>query len=88
VVEDEQVGAREFVVDLPHTKLGKVRVTGSPMRLSRTPVRLERAGPLLGEHTLEVLGELGLGEGDIAALEDAGIVATGTVPSARLVDAP
>jgi formyl-CoA transferase len=88
VVEDEQVKSREFVVDLPHTKLGKVRVTGSPMRLSRTPVRLERAGPLLGEHTVEVLCELGLDEGAIAALEEAGIVATGTVPAARVADAP
>jgi formyl-CoA transferase len=88
VVVDEQVKARDFVVDLPHTKLGQVRVTGSPMRLSRTPVRLERAGPLLGEHTLEVLCALGLDETAIAELEAQGVVAPGTVPAARLVDAP
>jgi len=88
VVADEQVAARDFVLDLPHTKLGSVRVTGSPMRLSRTPVRLERAGPLLGEHTLEVLSELGLDEAAIAELERTGVVASGTLPTARLVDAP
>jgi len=88
VVADEQVAARDFVVDLPHTTLGSVRVTGSPMRLSRTPVRLERAGPLLGEHTLEVLSELGLDEAAVAELERAGVVAGGTLPTARLVDAP
>ena len=88
VVEDPHVQAREFVVDLPHTKLGSVRVTGSPMRFSRTPVRLDHAGPLLGEHTLEVLGELGLDERDVADLEEQGVVAAGTVPGARLVDQP
>ena len=88
VVEDPQVRARNFVLDLPHTTLGSVRVTGSPMRLSNTPVRLEHAGPLLGEHTFDVLCELGLDEAAIAELEQAGVVAAGTVPSARLVDAP
>jgi crotonobetainyl-CoA:carnitine CoA-transferase CaiB-like acyl-CoA transferase len=88
VVDDPHVRAREFVRDLPHTKLGRVRVTGSPMRFSRTPVRLDHAGPLLGEHTLEVLGELGLDERDVADLEEQGVVAPGTVPGARLVDQP
>jgi formyl-CoA transferase len=88
VVRDEQVQARQFVVDLPHSKLGTVRVTGSPMRLSRTPVRLDHAGPVLGEHTAEVLGELGLDEAALAELEQMGVVAPGTVPAARLVDAP
>jgi crotonobetainyl-CoA:carnitine CoA-transferase CaiB-like acyl-CoA transferase len=88
VVEDAQVRSREFVLDLPHPKLGRVRVTGSPMRFSKTPVRLDHAGPLLGEHTLEVLGDLGLDERDVAELEDRGVVAPGTVPAARLVDQP
>ncbi|MBV9544565.1 MAG: CoA transferase, partial [Chloroflexi bacterium] len=88
VVADEQVRARDFVVDLPHTKIGSVRVTGSPMRLSRTPVRLERAAPLLGENTLEVLCSLGLDENAIAELEKDGVIAPGTLPAARLVDTP
>lgn len=71
---DEHVQAREFVVELPHSKVGSVRATGSPMRLSRTPVRLERAGPLLGEHTAEVLAGLGLTDGQIEELERTGVV--------------
>ena len=59
---------------LTDTTLGTVRVTGSPIRFSRTPVRVERAGPLLGEHTREILGELGLA--DAEALERAGVVAS------------
>jgi formyl-CoA transferase len=88
VLADEHIAAREFVRDLPHTSVGSVRVTGSPMRLSKTPVRLESAGPLLGEHTADVLGELGLDERAIASLEELGVVGAGTVPSARTADAP
>jgi formyl-CoA transferase len=74
VLADEQVQARGVVREVAHTKLGTVRVTGSPVRFSRTPVRVERAGPLLGEHTREILGELGLGDAD--ALERDGVVAS------------
>jgi formyl-CoA transferase len=73
VVSDPQVQAREFVRDLAHPKLGSVRVTGSPMRFSKTPVRLDRAGPLLGEHNREILGSLGLDDQAIADLERAGV---------------
>jgi formyl-CoA transferase len=74
VLEDEHVRARGFVRELDHSKLGRVRATGSPVRFSRTPLRLERAGPLLGEHTAELLEELGVRDAD--ALERDGVVAS------------
>ncbi len=74
VLADEHVRARGVVREVEHTKLGKVRVTGSPVRFSRTPVRVERAGPLLGEHTREILGELG--RRDVDTLEGDGVVAS------------
>jgi crotonobetainyl-CoA:carnitine CoA-transferase CaiB-like acyl-CoA transferase len=80
VLADEHVKARGVVREVAHTKLGKVRVTGSPVRFSRTPVRVERAGPLLGEHTREILSELD--RSDIAALERDGIVLTSATSSA------
>ena len=43
------------------------------MTLERTPSRLVRAAPQRGEHTEEVLGELGLAPGDIAALKARGV---------------
>ncbi len=83
VVNDEHVRARGFVVDLRHARLGSVRATGSPMRLSRTPVRLERAGPLLGEHTAEVLAGLGLSVEEVARLAQEGVTAPAAPAGAR-----
>jgi len=60
---DPQLLHRGWVVDVPHTAIGTVAVGVPPMRLSRTPARLEAAGPCLGEHTTDVLTEL-LGYGD------------------------
>jgi len=78
VVADEHIQARGFIVDLEHTKLGSIRAAGSPMRLSRTPVRMERAGPLLGEHTVEVLARLGVTASEIDELTRTEIVAVAT----------
>lgn len=74
ILEDEHVNAREVVREIAHPKGGTVPVVGPPVRFSRTPTRMERAGPLLGEHTRQILSELGVR--DIDALEKAGIVGT------------
>jgi formyl-CoA transferase len=74
VLSDEHVRARGVVREVDHATLGTVRVTGSPVRFSRTPVRMERAGPLLGEHTREILAGLGLRDAD--ELERDGVVAS------------
>lgn len=81
VVEDPHLLAREFIREVAHPKLGKVRVTGSPIHYSATPVRLERAGPLLGEHTVELLTQAGLADTDIARLEAVGAIARPKVES-------
>ncbi len=60
VADDPHLRARGFFRDLSHSTVGTVRVSGSPVRFSETPVRLERAGPVLGEHTREVLAQVGL----------------------------
>jgi crotonobetainyl-CoA:carnitine CoA-transferase CaiB-like acyl-CoA transferase len=68
VFKDPHLIERGFFVDLPHPRLGTLRALGTPIRLGSTRVGPERAGPLLGEHTREVLAELGTSETDIERL--------------------
>jgi crotonobetainyl-CoA:carnitine CoA-transferase CaiB-like acyl-CoA transferase len=72
---DPQVAARGMRIDLPHTLAGLVPLVANPIRLSETPPAYERAPPLLGEHTDEVLRELlHMSAAEIARLRAAGIV--------------
>ena len=64
VFTDPHLLARQYFWDAPHPKAGLVRQLGSPMRFSRTPVRREGAGPLLGADNAALLAELGFGEAD------------------------
>ncbi|MGH7903623.1 MAG: CaiB/BaiF CoA transferase family protein, partial [Candidatus Dormibacteraceae bacterium] len=65
---DPHLLARDYFWEAPHPKLGTVRQLGSPMRFSATPVRRDRAGPMLGEHSAAVLSELGYGADEVADL--------------------
>jgi formyl-CoA transferase len=58
VFQDPQVLHRGMVATLDHPAAGQVRVVANPVRFSATPARSERAPPLLGEHTAEILGGL------------------------------
>ena len=60
VFEEPQVKAREMWRDLPHPLAGTTPTTASPIRYSDTPVQYRMAPPLLGQHTDEILEELGL----------------------------
>jgi crotonobetainyl-CoA:carnitine CoA-transferase CaiB-like acyl-CoA transferase len=60
VVADPHTLAREMVVHVEHPVEGRIEALGVPVKFSRTPGSVRRAAPLLGEHTGEVLGELGL----------------------------
>jgi len=68
VFEDPHLEGRGFFVDLPHPTLGSVRALGTPLRLGSSPLRIERAGPLLGEHTRDVLVEAGCASDEIDQL--------------------
>ena len=72
---DPQLAARGHFVDVPTPEGRTVRIDGPPFLLSETPARVSGPGPLLGEHTDEVLSSLlGCGEGEIRALREAGVV--------------
>jgi len=56
--QEPQVIAREMLVEMNHPQREKLKVIGSPIKLSRTPVEYKTAPPLLGEHTQVVLGRI------------------------------
>ncbi|HKG16649.1 MAG TPA: CaiB/BaiF CoA-transferase family protein [Solirubrobacteraceae bacterium] len=69
------VGARDMVVELDQPGAGPVRQLGFPIKLSRTPGRLTRPGPALGEHTDDLLAAVGYSDDEVAALKESGAVA-------------
>jgi crotonobetainyl-CoA:carnitine CoA-transferase CaiB-like acyl-CoA transferase len=74
VLADPQVLAREMAVAVPHPLNDTLRLVASPMKLSDTPVQVLRAPALLGQHTQEVLAELGLDDAEHAWLRALGVV--------------
>lgn len=75
VFTDEHLGVRDYYWDAPHPRMGPVRQLGSPVRLSRTPPQRGSAGPLLGQHTREVLRAAGLDDAQIDDLVTSGAAA-------------
>jgi crotonobetainyl-CoA:carnitine CoA-transferase CaiB-like acyl-CoA transferase len=72
--EDPQTIAREMVVEVDHPTAGPVRSIGLPVKFSATPGVLDRPAPLLGQHSREVLSEVGLTAKEIDDLVAAGVV--------------
>jgi len=61
---DPQTVAREMVVEVDHSSAGRVKTLGVPIKLSATPGGVRRPAPRLGEHTEEVLREIGRAPAD------------------------
>ena len=69
-----QAIAREMTVDVDHPTLGPLRTLGTPIKMSSTPLNPKRRGPLLGEHTDQVLSQAGYSEDEIEQLRSSGAV--------------
>jgi crotonobetainyl-CoA:carnitine CoA-transferase CaiB-like acyl-CoA transferase len=67
-LNNPQVQARRMVVEVNHSRVGRTRALGTPVKFSKTPTQIRRAAPVLGEHTREILGEFGYGEAEINQL--------------------
>ena len=74
VFADPQVRHRGMEVRAPHAAAGEVRMVANPIKFSATPIAHDRAPPLLGEHTDEVLGDLGLSGDELSALRADGVI--------------
>lgn len=74
IFSDPQVLHREMVKELEHPTAGKVKVTGIPIKLSNTPGEILTAPPTLGQHTKEILTELGYNNEDIDKMSQEKII--------------
>jgi crotonobetainyl-CoA:carnitine CoA-transferase CaiB-like acyl-CoA transferase len=74
VFSDPQVAARSMVVTMTHPAAGDIRVLGSPMKLSDTPVTQRTPPPTLGQHTGSVLQSLGFTREAVDDLRAGGVI--------------
>ncbi|MEX2614526.1 MAG: formyl-CoA transferase [Alphaproteobacteria bacterium] len=73
LAEEPSLRETGTIVEVDHPERGTYLSVGNPIKLSASPSEVRRS-PLLGEHTDEVLRELGLDDGAIAAVREAGAV--------------
>lgn len=71
---EPHVRAKEMVVEVEHPTAGRVRHLGVPVKLSATPGGVWRPAPLPGQHTREILAQLGYGASEIEALGAAEVI--------------
>lgn len=74
VFADPQVREYGFPTEIEHPKMGKMKLVGNAVDMSRTPPRIDQPPPMLGEHTEEILAGLGYDEGAIVSLREKGVI--------------
>ncbi len=74
LLSDPEAIARGQVAEHEHPIYGRLRQAGHLIRFSRTPGKIERAAPVIGQHTREVLSEAGYASTEIDALEAGGVI--------------
>ena len=73
LAEEESLRSTGTVVEVDHPTRGKYLTVGNPVKMSDSPTEVLRS-PLLGEHTEEILRELGLGDNEITAAREDGAI--------------
>ena len=74
VTRDQQALANEFFVDWEHPEYGRMKVLNNPIKLSETKAEITTAAPRLGEHTEEILRDLGYAETEIKTMKASGTI--------------
>lgn len=73
-LESEQVQARDMVVEVDHPRIGRMKTVGVAPKMSGSPFQITRPAPWLGQHSAQVLAELGLPPDEIDKLFVDGVV--------------
>tara|TARA_B110000977_G_scaffold29947_3_gene39111 strand:- start:72 stop:1217 length:1146 start_codon:yes stop_codon:yes gene_type:complete len=76
ILENEQIKANKLISQYEHPGLGQIRQPRPGAKFSRSEIRKEPIAPALGQHSQEILRDLGLSEAEIKQLVDQGIVIT------------
>ena len=74
VFADPQVKTYGFPIEVEHPKMGKMKLIGNAVDMSRTPPTIESPPPVLGEHTEEILAALDYDSTAIAELRNKGAI--------------
>jgi len=74
VTNDPQAFANNYFIDVHHPIWGKIKMTGFPWDFSETPASWQREAPAFGQHSEEILLELGYTRNDIAHLKEKGVI--------------
>ena len=75
VMQSPHAKARGSVMEIDYPGIGPVKSAGNPIKLSDAPVETRRKSPMVGEHTVEIMHEVGFSDAEIAALRDAKAIA-------------
>ena len=73
IMADESLRKTGTIVEVDHPTRGKYLTVGNPIKMSDSPTDVTRS-PLLGEHTAEVLAELGYSKDDVKTLREGGVI--------------
>ncbi|MCP5025368.1 MAG: CoA transferase, partial [Actinomycetia bacterium] len=78
-IHDPQVVANDFVVELEHPTFGPYTTTGMPVRFEKAPAKIPGPSPRFGQHTTDVLVDIGLDPAIVSTLIDDGTVIDGSM---------